>query len=51
MPIDLNEVPSTPGVYKFFNKHEIIYIGKSKKSKKESPLISVNHLKIEKHLK
>ncbi len=34
MPIDLNEVPSTPGVYKFFNKHEIIYIGKAKNLKK-----------------
>ena len=33
MPIDLNEVPSTPGVYKFFNKHEIIYIGKAKNIK------------------
>ena len=24
MYIDLTKIPSTPGVYKFFNKHEII---------------------------
>ena len=34
MPIDLNKVPNSPGVYKFFNKHEIIYIGKAKDLKK-----------------
>ena len=28
MSIDLKKVPNTPGVYKFFNNHEIIYIGK-----------------------
>ena len=34
MSIDLNKVPNTPGVYKFFNKHEIIYIGKAKDLRK-----------------
>tara|TARA_X000000950_G_scaffold286658_1_gene396234 strand:- start:2806 stop:4581 length:1776 start_codon:yes stop_codon:yes gene_type:complete len=34
MSIDLKKVPSTPGVYKFFNKREIIYIGKAKDLKK-----------------
>ena len=34
MYIDLTKIPSTPGVYKFFNKHEIIYIGKAKNLKK-----------------
>ena len=32
--VDLRKVPSTPGVYKFFNKNEIIYIGKAKNLKK-----------------
>tara|TARA_B100001248_G_scaffold245545_1_gene215465 strand:+ start:273 stop:2054 length:1782 start_codon:yes stop_codon:yes gene_type:complete len=34
MSINLRKVPSTPGVYKFFNNHEIIYIGKAKDLKK-----------------
>jgi excinuclease ABC subunit C len=34
MAVDLKTVPSTPGVYKFFNKTEIIYIGKAKNLKK-----------------
>ena len=34
MSINLNKVPSTPGVYKFFNNHEIIYIGKAEDLKK-----------------
>jgi len=34
MAVDLKQVPSTPGVYKFFNKNEIIYIGKAKNLKK-----------------
>ncbi len=34
MLIDLNKVPNTPGVYKFFNNQEIIYIGKAKDLKK-----------------
>ena len=34
MSINLKKVPSTPGVYKFFNNHEIIYIGKAKDLKK-----------------
>ena len=50
MYIDLTKIPSTPGVYKFFNKHEIIYIGKAKNLKKGFPILE-NHIKIEKHLK
>lgn len=34
MSVDLNKVPNTPGVYKFFNDNEIIYIGKAKNLKK-----------------
>ena len=34
MPINLKKIPNTPGVYKFFNNHEIIYIGKAKDLKK-----------------
>ena len=34
MSINLKKVPNTPGVYKFFNKNEIIYIGKAKDLKK-----------------
>ncbi len=34
MSINLKKVPNTSGVYKFFNKHEIIYIGKAKDLKK-----------------
>ena len=34
MPINLKKVPDTPGVYKFFNNSEIIYIGKAKNLKK-----------------
>ena len=34
MSINLNKVPNTPGVYKFFNDNEIIYIGKAKDLKK-----------------
>ena len=34
MVVNLNKVPSTPGVYKFFNKKKIIYIGKAKDLKK-----------------
>ena len=34
MPVNIKKVPNTPGVYKFFNNHEIIYIGKAKDLKK-----------------
>ena len=34
MSINLSKVPNTPGVYKFYNDHEIIYIGKAKDLKK-----------------
>ena len=34
MSVNLKKVPNTPGVYKFFNNHEIIYIGKAKDLKK-----------------
>jgi excinuclease UvrABC nuclease subunit len=36
MGVELTKVPSTPGVYKFFSNHEIIYIGKAKNLKKKS---------------
>ena len=34
MSINLKKIPNTPGVYKFFSKHEIIYIGKAKDLRK-----------------
>ena len=34
MSINLNKIPNTPGVYKFFSNHKIIYIGKAKDLKK-----------------
>ena len=34
MSTNLKKVPNTPGVYKFFNNNEIIYIGKAKDLKK-----------------
>jgi len=34
MSINLGEVPSTPGIYKFFSENKIIYIGKAKNLKK-----------------
>jgi len=34
MALDLKQVPNTPGIYKFFSKNEIIYIGKAKNLKK-----------------
>ena len=34
MSLDLKQVPSTPGIYKFFSKNKIIYIGKAKNLKK-----------------
>ena len=34
MSINLKKVPNTPGIYKFFHNHEIIYIGKAKDLKK-----------------
>ena len=34
MPLDLKQVPDTPGIYKFFSKNKIIYIGKAKNLKK-----------------
>ena len=36
MPIDLKKIPNTPGVYKFFTNHEIIYIGISMNPMKRS---------------
>jgi len=44
--IDLQKVSNTPGVYKFFNKHKIIYIGKVKDEKKSIFLFLENPLKI-----
>jgi excinuclease ABC subunit C len=34
MALDLKQVPNTPGIYKFFSKSKIIYIGKAKNLKK-----------------
>ena len=34
MSVNLSEVPSSPGIYKFFSKNKIIYIGKAKNLKK-----------------
>jgi len=34
MTLDLKQVPNTPGIYKFFSKNIIIYIGKAKDLKK-----------------
>ena len=45
MSIDLKKVPDTSGVYKFFNKHEIIYIGKAKNLKKRVSSYFGNSLK------
>tara|TARA_B100002019_G_C21270441_1_gene601906 strand:+ start:1785 stop:3572 length:1788 start_codon:yes stop_codon:yes gene_type:complete len=45
MSIDLKKVPNTPGVYKFFSNHEIIYIGKAKDLKKRVSSYFGNSLK------
>ena len=34
MELDLKQVPNTPGIYKFFSKNKIIYIGKAKDLRK-----------------
>ncbi len=34
MALDLKQVPNTPGIYKFFSKNKVIYIGKAKDLKK-----------------
>ncbi len=34
MALDLKRVPNTPGIYKFFSKNKIIYIGKAKDLRK-----------------
>ena len=34
MSVNLNKIPTTPGIYKFFKNSEIIYIGKAKNLKK-----------------
>ena len=45
MVVNLKKVPNTPGVYKFFSKHEIIYIGKAKDLKKRVSSYFGNSLK------
>ncbi|MAK16588.1 MAG: excinuclease ABC subunit C [Gammaproteobacteria bacterium] len=45
MSINLNNVPNTPGVYKFFKNKEIIYIGKAKNLKKRVSSYFGNSLK------
>jgi excinuclease ABC subunit C len=34
MTLDLKQVPNSPGIYKFFSKNKIIYIGKAKNLRK-----------------
>ena len=34
MTLDLKQIPNTPGIYKFFSKNKIIYIGKAKNLRK-----------------
>jgi len=34
MALDLKQVPNTPGIYKFFSKNKVIYIGKAKDLRK-----------------
>ena len=50
MPVNLNKIPNTPGVYKFFNNQEIIYIGKAKNLKKRVSTYFGNSLKDRKTL-
>tara|TARA_B100000963_G_scaffold360234_1_gene390381 strand:+ start:4894 stop:6678 length:1785 start_codon:yes stop_codon:yes gene_type:complete len=45
MAVNLKKVPHTPGVYKFFNNHEIIYIGKAKDLKKRVASYFSNSIK------
>ena len=45
MNVDLKKIPETPGVYKFFNNSEIIYIGKAKNLKKRVSSYFGNSLK------
>ena len=45
MSINLKKVPSTPGVYNFFNNNEIIYIKKIKNLKKRVSSYFGNSLK------
>lgn len=42
--IDLQKVPNTSGVYKFFNKQEIIYIGKAKDLKMMKLVLDIQKL-------
>ena len=51
MAVDLEKIPSTAGIYKFFQNSQIIYIGKAKNLKKESQVILVDQKKIEKQIK
>ena len=51
MAVDLKKIPTTPGIYKFFHKSEIIYIGKAINLKKEFQAILVTLKKIEKQAK
>ena len=48
MAVDLKKIPTTPGIYKFFHKSEIIYIGKAKNLKKRVSSYFGNAKKIEK---
>jgi len=45
MAVNLQEIPTTPGIYKFFSKNEIIYIGKAINLKKRVSSYFGNSLK------
>jgi excinuclease ABC subunit C len=51
MALDLKQVPNTPGIYKFFSKNKIIYIGKAKNLRKRVSSYFGKSLRIEKHNK
>jgi excinuclease ABC subunit C len=51
MAVDLKKIPTTPGIYKFFHKSEIIYIGKAINLKKRVSSYFGNSKKIEKQAK
>ena len=47
VPASLNQaqIPNTPGIYKFFSKNELIYIGKAKDLKKRVSSYFYNSIK------
>ncbi len=47
MALNLKHVPNTPGIYKFFSKNKIIYIGKAKNLRKRVSSYFGKSLRIE----